>query len=207
MPGRTSADLGPYSDIVDVVRAQAPLFPSGDLTCEAARDVLRFTAGVERPLDLRVERTWERDGLIGEELSWSVGFGPRTHGFLLKPAGAKGKLPGIVACYDHGHFKLFGKEKIADGPDGAAGGRAAVSRHLLQRPRLRQRARARGFRSPRARHVPVGKPEVSDRGHAAGRSRARRRDRRNARARCDRRTRYCAITAPRSCTSTRSRNT
>ena len=118
MPGRTSADLGPYSDIVDVVRAQAPLFPSGDLTCEAARDVLRFTAGVERPLDLRVERTWERDGLIGEELSWSVGFGPRTHGFLLKPAGAKGKLPGIVACYDHGHFKLFGKEKIADGPEG-----------------------------------------------------------------------------------------
>jgi dienelactone hydrolase len=37
---------------------------------------------------------------------------------LLKPAGARGKLPGVVALYDHGNFKFFGKEKIADGPDG-----------------------------------------------------------------------------------------
>jgi dienelactone hydrolase len=80
--------------------------------------VLRFTYGDELPIELQALRTWEADGVSGEELSWSVGFGPRTHAFLLKPAGASGKLPGIVACYDHGHYKFYGKEKIADGPEG-----------------------------------------------------------------------------------------
>jgi hypothetical protein len=27
-------------------------------------------------------------------------------------------LPGILALHDHGHFKFYGKEKIADGPEG-----------------------------------------------------------------------------------------
>jgi dienelactone hydrolase len=116
---RSYADLGPYSDLVDVARANHPLFPSTPLTPETARALLRFTFGDERPIDLKRVRTWEQDGVVGEELSWSVGFGPPTHAFLLKPAGVTDKLPGVVACYDHGHFKFFGKEKIADGPDGA----------------------------------------------------------------------------------------
>ena len=37
---------------------------------------------------------------------------------MLKPAESRGRLPGVVALHDHGHFKFFGKEKIADGPDG-----------------------------------------------------------------------------------------
>ncbi len=85
---------------------------------EVARKVLRFTLGDEQPHDLEVVRAWESDGVSGEELSWSVGFGPKTRAFLLKPAGARGKLPGVVALYDHGHFKFYGKEKIADGPEG-----------------------------------------------------------------------------------------
>jgi dienelactone hydrolase len=51
-----------------------------------------------------------------------VGYGPRTQAWLLRPAGAKRPLPGLVALHDHGHFKLLGKEKIADGPGGAAAG-------------------------------------------------------------------------------------
>lgn len=119
MPEKTYTDLGPYSDLVDVVRAEGPLFPAGTLTKQVARDLLGFTTGDETPRDLERGRTWEADGVSGEELSWSVGFGPRTCAFLLRPAGADGKLPGIVACYDHGHFKFHGKEKIADGPEGA----------------------------------------------------------------------------------------
>jgi dienelactone hydrolase len=56
--------------------------------------------------------------VIGEEVSWSVGYGPRTHAYVLKPANAKGPLPGIVALHDHSDFKFYGKEKIADGPEG-----------------------------------------------------------------------------------------
>ncbi|MGC8782741.1 MAG: dienelactone hydrolase family protein, partial [Anaerolineae bacterium] len=51
------------------------------------------------------------------ELSWWVGYGPRTHAWLLKPAGAQGPLPAVIALHDHGGFKYFGKEKIAEGPD------------------------------------------------------------------------------------------
>jgi dienelactone hydrolase len=35
----------------------------------------------------------------------------------LKPTGAQGKLPGVVALHDHGGFKFYGKEKIAEGLD------------------------------------------------------------------------------------------
>ena len=68
------------------------------------------------------EQRWERDDLIGEEISWSVGFGPRTHAYVIKPAQATEPLPGIVALHDHSDYKFYGKEKIADGPTGAAPG-------------------------------------------------------------------------------------
>ncbi len=80
-------------------------------------DLIRMPRG-GRPLDARVERTWERDGVAGEEVSWSVGFGPRTRAWLLRPAAATGPLPGALALHGHDDFKLLGKEKIADGPDG-----------------------------------------------------------------------------------------
>jgi hypothetical protein len=41
-----------------------------------------------------------------------------THAWILKPVHARGLLPGVIALHDHGHYKLSGKEKIADGPDG-----------------------------------------------------------------------------------------
>jgi dienelactone hydrolase len=34
----------------------------------------------------------------------------------LKPIDSKNPLPGVLALHDHGGFKYFGKEKIADGP-------------------------------------------------------------------------------------------
>ena len=60
--------------------------------------------------------------MVGEAVSWSVGYGPRTEAWILKPAGISARLPGIVALHDHGGFKFYGKEKIADGPHGPARG-------------------------------------------------------------------------------------
>jgi dienelactone hydrolase len=113
--------LGPYSDLVAAARALRPLFPvapPGPETRAKIREVFGFTVGSERPEGLRVERSWRADGIAGEELSWSVGFGPRTRAWLLKPDSAERKFPGVLALYDHGHYKVYGKEKIADGPDG-----------------------------------------------------------------------------------------
>lgn len=52
------------------------------------------------------------DGLEIEELSWQLPYGPPTSAVFLKPEGATGKLPGIVALHDHGGNKYFGKRKI-----------------------------------------------------------------------------------------------
>lgn len=95
--------------------------PPGPVTRRKAREVLRFTVGDEQPGDVRRERAWQADGVDGEEISWAVGFGPRTHAWILKPTGASEPLPGIIALHDHGHYKFFGKEKIADGPEGRLG--------------------------------------------------------------------------------------
>jgi dienelactone hydrolase len=115
--------LGIYSDLVAAARTQQPLFADVSSPAEArqrVRAVLRFTLGTEQPRGVRQEGAWEADGVAGEALSWSVGYGPRTEAWLLRPAGVKRPLPGLVALHDHGHFKFLGKEKIADGPGGAA---------------------------------------------------------------------------------------
>ncbi len=112
--------LGPFSDWVAAARDRRELYPlaaPGAATRDRAWEVLGFGGGDESPREVQVGACWERDGVSGEAVSWSVGYGPRTEGWLLKPAGATGPLPGIVALHDHGGFKFFGKEKIADGPD------------------------------------------------------------------------------------------
>ena len=118
--GTSYTHLGIYSDWVAEAGKQGEVFPiarPGMETQRRVREVLGFTSGSEFPMQVRVERAWEREGIAGEEVSWWVGYGPRTHAYVLKPAGADQPLPGVVALHDHGGFKYFGKEKIADGPD------------------------------------------------------------------------------------------
>lgn len=117
--------LGVYSDWIDAANRQQTLFPKaapGPQTQAHVREVLGFCHAEERPQDVRTEQRWQDGDLIGEEVSWSVGFGPRTHAYVLKPADAAEPLPGIVALHDHSDFKYYGKEKIADGPLGVAPG-------------------------------------------------------------------------------------
>ena len=114
------AHLGTFSDWVAFANTQRdlyPLSPPGSATRAALAQNLGFSRGPEGPRQVRLERTWVKDGVAGEELSWSVGYGPRTHAWLLRPEGVYGPLPGVLALHDHGGFKFFGKEKIADGPD------------------------------------------------------------------------------------------
>ncbi len=52
------------------------------------------------------------DGLDVEFLTWRLPVGPKTEAVLLKPAGARGPLPGILALHDHGGNKFLGWRKI-----------------------------------------------------------------------------------------------
>ena len=114
------AHLGIYSDWVTAVKPNGPalpMSPPGPDTCQSVREVLGMNGLLEEPREVTVEHRWERDGVSGEEVSWSVGYGPRTAAWILKPAGVPQPLPGLLALHDHGGFKFFGKEKIATGPE------------------------------------------------------------------------------------------
>ena len=52
------------------------------------------------------------DGLDIEFLTWQLPMGPKTEAVLLKPSGASGRLPGILALHDHGGNKFLGWRKI-----------------------------------------------------------------------------------------------
>ena len=54
------------------------------------------------------------EGVEVERLRWQLSFGPPTEAVFLKPEGARGPLPGVVALHDHGGLKYFGWRKIAD---------------------------------------------------------------------------------------------
>jgi dienelactone hydrolase len=77
----------------------------------ALRELLRLPKGTG-VADVQVHRSFSHDGLDVEELSWQLAYGPRTQAYFLKPHGASGRLPGILALHDHAGNKYFGKRKI-----------------------------------------------------------------------------------------------
>lgn len=62
--------------------------------------------------EIIVDKQYSFDGLHIEELSWQLPYGRPTRAILLKPADAKGPLPGILAFHDHALDKFHGKEKL-----------------------------------------------------------------------------------------------
>jgi dienelactone hydrolase len=79
-------------------------------------DLLGYAAA-PRPLEQTIEDSFEYNGTLIERVSYAQAFGPRTEGYFLKPIGADGALPCVVALHDHGGFKYWGKEKIVALPN------------------------------------------------------------------------------------------
>lgn len=67
--------------------------------------------------EVTVKKQFNYDGLHIEELSWQLSYGRPTRALLLKPENAKGRLPGVLAFYDHGLQKYYGVEKITQTSD------------------------------------------------------------------------------------------
>ena len=61
----------------------------------------------------QLQHEFVHDGLQIEHLSWQLPYGPSTEAVLLKPAGARGRLPAVLGLHDHGGNKYFGWRKIA----------------------------------------------------------------------------------------------
>jgi dienelactone hydrolase len=75
------------------------------------RELLAQPGAITTPI-ATVQHQFEYDGLAVEHLTWQLPYGPPTEAVFLKPAGATGKLPGIVGLHDHGGNKYFGTRKI-----------------------------------------------------------------------------------------------
>jgi dienelactone hydrolase len=116
--------VGPYGPwLADKVLGDGPAsmsFRTGKWkNVDEWRKVARARA-LERmaPVDLggvpkvTVTKRTTYDGLDIEFLEWQLPVGPKTEAVLLKPSGAKGKLPGILALHDHGGNKYLGWRKI-----------------------------------------------------------------------------------------------
>jgi dienelactone hydrolase len=67
------------------------------------------TGGVPKAI---VQHAVEFDGLAFEHMTWQLPYGPPTEAVFVKPVGATGKLPGVLALHDHGGNKYFGTRKL-----------------------------------------------------------------------------------------------
>jgi dienelactone hydrolase len=76
------------------------------------KDCLLMPAGAGAP-KAELQHQFEFDGLHVEHLQWQLPYGPATEAIFFKPAGAKGRLPAVLALHDHGGVKYFGHRKIS----------------------------------------------------------------------------------------------
>ena len=54
------------------------------------------------------------DGVLIRRLRWSVGYGPDTTAWLLRPAGVGDSLPGVLGMHCHGGVRSVGAEQLVD---------------------------------------------------------------------------------------------
>lgn len=106
-------ELGPFADLPAALNFAPPQKPIID----GAGLLAKFGKLPEFPIDLQIQRgnSWKADGVLICEISWSVGWGPRTQAYLLTPEGVAGPLPGALFLHSHDDVKEFGKEKIVAG--------------------------------------------------------------------------------------------
>jgi dienelactone hydrolase len=122
MSSMTPNMLGAYGEwaaqsLVDPPRLsfRQPMFNNLDAWRAVAR--ARFLEAIQSPGPAAtpiavLQHQLEFDGVSIDHLQWQLPFGPPTEALLLKPAGARGKLPGILGLHDHGGNKYFGLRKI-----------------------------------------------------------------------------------------------
>jgi dienelactone hydrolase len=133
----TWSTLPPASWIVRAVK-------SGRWISATVRRLLGFDHDGQ-PIDARVETRWSFDGVDGEEVSWSVGYGPRTQAWFLRPSAVSGPLPGVLALHGHDAYKFSGREKVADGPGGVPPELESLRREMYQGRAFANDLARRGF--------------------------------------------------------------
>ena len=106
-------DLGAFDDLPTVLGFAPPKEPKIN-----GVQLLSYLGTLPKfPTDFQIMRgnKWNHEGVTLTEISWSVGWGPRTHAYLLTPEGVTTPLPGALFLHSHDDVKEFGKEKLVAG--------------------------------------------------------------------------------------------
>ena len=101
-----------YEDWPAAVRGAAPF--EGSSTASTA---LGAILGLRRrpPTPTVVEEAGSTvEGVDIRRLRWSVGYGPDTTAWLLRPAGVPGDLPAVLGMHCHGGVRSVGGEQLVD---------------------------------------------------------------------------------------------
>ena len=106
-------DLGAFSDLPGALNFAPPIDPK----INSAQLISYLGTLPNFPTDFKIIRgnTWNHEGVAITEISWDVGWGPRTQAYLLTPEGVTTPLPGALFLHSHDDVKEFGKEKLVAG--------------------------------------------------------------------------------------------
>ena len=138
---RPSAIAG-YEDWPAYVRSK-PRHRASAAAAQELSDALGVPGPVAPP-DVTVQWEHTHDGATTSQLSWQLGFGPRTTGWLVRPAGHSGPLPGVLALHCHGGNKFGGADRLVELPDNHPSAASARAGHYDGRALATDTAR-RGF--------------------------------------------------------------
>lgn len=153
---RPSAIPG-YEDWQAYLR-QVGRHPAHSSSAQQLADVLGVPAASGSPI---VTTDWKMtgDGVTTSQLSWQLGFGPRTRAWLVHPTEGPGPLPGLLALHCHGDSKFGGANRLVKLP------RSHSSAEARPNPALRRQGSCDGprrarLRRPGPRCLCLGKPPV-----------------------------------------------
>ncbi|HKU03363.1 MAG TPA: acetylxylan esterase [Arthrobacter sp.] len=123
---RPSAIAG-YEDWPAYVRSN-PRHRASTAAAQEFSDALGVPGSLAPP---EVTVHWEQthDGATTSQLSWQLGFGPRTTGWLVRPAGQPGPLPAVLALHCHGGNKFGGADRLVELPDNHPSAASARAGH------------------------------------------------------------------------------
>jgi dienelactone hydrolase len=140
-PPRPSAIAG-YGDWPAYVQRHSRYGAATPAAQELA-DALGVPGAQQRP-EVTVHWQESYDGVTTTQLSWQLGFGPRTTGWLMRPAGVPGPLPGVLALHCHGGNKFGGADRLVELPESHPSAENARAGHYDGRALATEVAR-RGF--------------------------------------------------------------
>ncbi|NNC13905.1 acetylesterase [Planctomonas sp. JC2975] len=108
----SSSAIPGYEDWPTHASAAAP-FAAADPRSQELADVFGLR---ERPVVPQVDRgaSVEVSGLLITPLRWRMPYGPPTQAWELRPKGARGPLPGILALHPHGGRRSIGAAQLVD---------------------------------------------------------------------------------------------